>query len=103
MTDDQRKALKSLEFLKSLNLDATLVWLYTKGVLQESHVERIEAKKRTEGLTAARFLLLRILPTRGEKAFFEFYSCLLSKDGANQRNLADLLVSALPSNFDLVL
>ena len=44
---------------------------------------------------------LKILPTRGEQAFVDFYICLTSdKDdgGANQPKLAELLVSALPTD-----
>ena len=96
MTQEQREALKSIDFFTTLNVEAAVSWLYAKDYLKVFHVERIEAKKISQGLTASRVEFLKILPSRGQKAYVEFYACLLSKDGANQQHLAKLLESALP-------
>ena len=95
MTYEQRNALKSIDLYRSLNIDEVIICMQAKGHLLTHHVEKIEATKRNDGPTAARIELLRILPTRGDMAFIDFYICLR----ANQSKLADLLVSALPKDY----
>ena len=44
MTNDQRKAIKHIDFIATLKIESVIAWMQGEGHLQPYHIEKIEVE-----------------------------------------------------------